>query len=233
MDSKVYRRSTAYFGFTAFSLIVLGATMSAWFYSGRTNEHYSFFNHFISELGNRTYSSHAYFFNDAMMLGGLPVMVFMYGIYTMLQSRIRYVFLLTGLLAGLLCILLGHFSSDRYEIHIKVALGQFNTMLVSSILFSLTVLREGAKSYFPRWIAYIGALPIVCIIGFLSIEYSHQADMKNGHIHQLLYHRPALWPLPFMEWVVFFSLIVWIALICGYLVYASRLESQYSSSQES
>ena len=214
MKSKV----AAYFGFIAFGLIVLGAVLSAWFYSGRTNESYSFFNHFISELGNRNYSSHAYFFNDAMILGGIPVMVFMYGIYTMLQSRIRYVFLFTGLLAGMLCMLLGHFSSDRYEIHIKVALGQFNTMLVSSILFSLAVLREGAKSYFPRWIAYIGALPIVCIAIFLGLEYSHQADMKNGHIHQLLYHRPAIWPLPFMEWVVFFSLMVWIALICGYVV---------------
>ena len=217
---------TAFSGISAFGIITVGAMLSAWFYSGRTNEPYSFFNHFISELGNKHYSSHAYFFNGAMLVGGIPVMIFMTGIYTLLSSRIRYAFVCTGLLSGVLCILLGYYSSDHYDIHIKVALAQFNAMLLSSILFSVAVLLERDRSYFNRWLAYAGALPIVCIISFLSIEYTHQQDAKNGHMHQLLYHRPDFWPLPFMEWMVFFSLIGWVAIICVYLVYKASTSAQ-------
>ncbi len=211
---------TAYSGLGAFAIISAGAILSAWFYSGRTNEPYSFFNHFISELGNRNYSGHAYFFNNAMMLAGIPIIIYMSGISQMLRSRVRYAFLLSGLLSGVFCILLGYYSSDNFNIHIKVALAQFNAMLLSSIFFSIAVLRERDRGYFPSWLAYIGGLPIICIISFLFVEYTHQQDIRSGHIHQLLYHRPAFWPLPFMEWLVFFSLITWVALICGYLRYS-------------
>lgn len=195
--------------------------MSAWFYSGRTHESYSFFNHFISELGNRNYSGHAYFFNGAMILAGIPIIIFMTGVGRLLDTRIRYPMLLTGILSGILCILLGYYSSDRFDIHIKVALAQFNAMLLSSVFFSIAVLRERDSGYFRRWLAYAGTFPIVCIVAFLGIEYSHQADVRSGHVHQLLYHRPAFWPLPFMEWMVFFSLIIWVALICSYLLYTT------------
>jgi len=219
MNKNFTIRVTAYSGFVAFSVITFGAILSAWYYSGRTGESYSFFNHFISELGNKKYSGHAFFFNDAMMIAGIPVILFMTGIYVLLTSRVRHAFLLTGILAGILCTLLGYYSSDRFDIHIKVAMGQFNTMLLSSMLFSIAVLRERDSGYFPRWLGYAGVLPILCIISFLAIEYTHQADFINGHIHQLLYQRPDFWPLPFMEWLVFFSLVTWIALICGYLIY--------------
>lgn len=222
MDNRLPVRSvffTAFCGLSAFFIITTGAILSAWYYSGRTHESYSFFNHFISELGNKNYSAHAYFFNGAMLLAGVPIMIFMTGISRMLSSRLRYPFLLAGFMSGLLCILLGYYSSDRYDIHIKVALAQFNAMLLSSVFFSIAVLRERDRGYFDRWLAYAGALPIICIVAFLCIEYLHQTEVRSGHVHQLLYHRPAFWPLPFMEWMVFFSLIVWVALICGYLIY--------------
>ncbi|MCW3126534.1 MAG: rane protein of unknown function [Bacteroidetes bacterium] len=209
---------TAMSGLIAFAMITIGALLSAWFYSGRTGEPYSFLNHFISELGNRTYSGHAYFFNDAMLLAGLPIMIFMTGIWSLLRSRIRYAFVIPGLLSGLLCILLGYYSSDRFDIHIKVALCQFNAMLISSLLFSAAVVRERDTGHFSRWLGYAGAIPVLCIIAFLGVEFTHQQDMTNGHNHLLLYHRPDFWPLPFLEWLVFFSLITWIALICGYLI---------------
>ena len=215
-------------GLFAFAVIATGAAMSAWFYSGRTGEPYSFFNHFISELGNKNYSGHAYFFNDAMLLSGIPVAIFMIGISTLLQSRIRYALRITGALSGLLCILLGIFSSDQFDIHIKVALGQFNMMLLSSLLFSAAVLRERDSGHFSRWLAYAGALPVICIVSFLSVEFIHRADMRNGHIHNLLYTRPAFWPLPFLEWTVFFSLIVWVAMICGYLILVPKPAEQIS-----
>lgn len=219
---------TAFSGLSAFFIITTGAMLSAWFYSGRTHESYSFFNHFISELGNKNYSGHAYFFNGAMLLAGLPIVVFMSGICRLLSSRIRYPFILVGVLSGIFCILLGYYSSDRYDIHIKVALAQFNAMLLSSIFFSIAVLRERDRGYFNRWLAYAGAIPVLCIISFLRIEYTHQQEVRSGHVHQLLYHRPDFWPLPFMEWMVFFSLIVWVALICGYLIYTAAKRSSGS-----
>jgi hypothetical membrane protein len=219
-------------GLSAFLIITGGALLSAWYYSGRTHESYSFFNHFISELGNRNYSGHAYFFNGGMMLAGIPIIAFMIGISSLLSSRLRHPFLLAGVLSGILCILLGYYSSDRFDIHIKVAMAQFNAMLFSSTFFSIAVLREGDRGYFGRWLGYSGALPILCILSFLWIEYRHQQDVWSGHVHQLLYHRPAFWPLPFMEWMVFFSLITWVALICGYLMYAAAsrdgMESEYA-----
>jgi hypothetical protein len=216
---------TAFSGLSAFLIITIGAVMSAWFYSGRSHEPYSFFNHFISELGNKNYSGHAYFFNDAMLFAGIPIVIFMSGISRLLSTRVRYPFLFAGILSGVFCVLLGYYSSDRFDIHIKVALAQFNAMLLSSVFFSIAVLRERDRGYFNRWLAYAGALPIMCIISFLWIEYTHQQEVRSGHGHQLLYHRPALWPLPFMEWMVFFSLITWVALICAYLIYSTASRS--------
>lgn len=218
MQKSTHIRITAFSGIAAFCIVVTGAILSAWFFSGRTGEHYSFLNHFISELGNTKYSGHAYFFNNGMMLAGLPIAFFMVGIYTLLKSRIRYTFLITGLITGVLCTLVGYYSSDRFDIHIKIAMAQFNTMLFSSLLFSIAVLREGSSSYFARWVAYAGALPVLLIAIFLSMNYTFRDDIKSGHIHYILYHRPAFWAVPFTEWMVFFSLIVWILLICGYLI---------------
>ena len=220
-------------GLFAFSVIAIGAALSALFYSGRTGEPYSFFNHFISELGNKNYSGHAYFFNDALQLSGIPIMIFMTGICMLLQSRLRYALLVSGVLSGILCILLGIFSSDRFDIHIKVALGQFNMMLVSSVLFSAAVLRERDRGRFAHGLGYVGALPVVCIVSFLAVEYTHREEMKNGHIHHLLYVRPAFWPLPFLEWTVFFSLLVWVAMICSYLVLTQMKENSQAATTSS
>ena len=158
-----------------------------------------------------------------MILSGIPVIIFMVGISSLLRSRIRYVFVATGALSGVLCILLGIYSSDQLAIHLKVALGQFNTMLLSSLLFSTAVLLERGSGHFSRWLGYAGSIPVISISAFLAVEYTHRQDMINGHNHQLMYHRPDFWPLPFLEWLVFFSLILWVAIICAYLIRLQRL----------
>ena len=216
--------TTAMFGIFSCVLVFMGAFASAWFYSGRTHEQYSIFNHFISELGNTNYSGHAYFFNDAMIVAGLTIMVFMVGVTKLLVSKSRYALLASGLVAGLLCSLVGYYSSDQFDIHFVVAGGFFNCTLLSSLIFCFTVVREKGKGYFPPMLAMVGILPVVTLGVFILLQASHTNDFRNGHVHGLFYARPAFWALPFAEWLVAISLMAWILIISGYLYYRQLKE---------
>jgi hypothetical protein len=215
-------------GIGVFFLVTLGAVTTAHYYQGRTLEPYSFLNHFISELGNKDYSNQAYYFNDAMKLAGPLILAFMLGVSNLLTHRLRYALKLLGILTSILCTLLGFFSSDQFDIHIRVALCLFSAMLLSAMVFSAAVLCEGSQSFFPRWVGRLGIGPIICIIVFLAIEATHRQDFKNGHLHHLLYNRPTIWVLPLSEWTVFFSLIVWMLAICSYLLFRAYTGAESS-----
>ena len=215
---------TALSGLLSFLIIGIGAVLTAYYYSGRTQEHYSFFNHFISELGNMNYSSHGYYFNDSMMLAGVTLAFYMSGITRLLQHKLKSLLLLCGMLTGLSCSLLGYYSSDQFNIHYPLAVCLFNFALISAIIFSTIVLLEKDESFFPKWLVYAAAFPILTLITFIIVQFNHMTDFKNGHIHHLMYSRPAFWNLPFMEWMVFFSLGSWIVAISLHLYFRhSRL----------
>jgi hypothetical membrane protein len=170
---------------------------------------YSIFNHFISELGHTQGSPYYFLFSFALCSAGICCAILLSGLHVMLQSKLSLVGLFFGLGSSLACFLVGVFPADtQLGPHLVAALVFFVGNLITAGLFSLAIVRSSPK------ISIQYAIPgfIVCITGliFLSLPTETVVDfLKN----RATYLRPDFWINAIFEWLVFFSLMIWICMI--------------------
>ena len=201
-----------YCGLAGCTIIVLAVIFSGLSYHGKRGEPYSVFNHFISELGERGISDRADVFNLGLIAGGLILIPFSLG----LGSEVGGTWALLGGLAGVVtagaCAFVGIFPMNNLSAHTKAAMTYFRAGLLMVLLFTLAIaLQPAEKTVVPKLSFFFGLVTCAAYIAFLAL-------LRGGNVSQqisdsfnpdVLPERPGYWALPAVEWVVFFSTVLW------------------------
>jgi hypothetical protein len=200
------------FGLSGSLLIGLVVLAAALAYSGRGGERYSFFNHFISELGELGVSRGARAFNAALIAGGLLLAPFMIGLGLTLGSVWGLLALAAGLWAALSILLVGVFPMNDLGPHSRAATSFFRAGLVMEVLFSAAVLLQPAGSAVIS--PYVNLFSLLAAAAYGSFLYllmrkPFGEEVKNKLDPTINPQRPAFWLLPALEWAVFFTTILW------------------------
>jgi hypothetical membrane protein len=214
------RKFTYTFGFLGPFFIIFGSLITAFVYSGKIGEHYSFLNHFISELGEVGVSQWAVVFNISLLIGGLCITGFMLGTASLFNNIWGTIFGVMGLITGLSGSLVGIFPMNNLEPHIVVAMWFFRAGLVSSAFFSLYVLFS-KQNLFSRWTSIPAAS--ISVITFIFLYVLEPVGTGENPL-VLTVERPAFWPNALLEWGIFIAIMVWV-LVSSYDLY--RKEKLY------
>jgi hypothetical membrane protein len=193
--------------------IALGASLlTAIAYSGPDGEPYSPINHTVSELGERGVSELAWFFNAALITGGILIALFMAGRLLATTDRSGRGFGLLGVVAGLSMALVGVFPVDLIEGHLVAAMLAFVSILVAAIWFAVWVFHGSAP--YPRALGWFAVWIIVATVAFLVVpgivqpEYTFSMEFEADPPP-----RPDVWLAPILEWTVIASAWIWIGLL--------------------
>ena len=191
-----------------FAILVTGLT-----YRGSKGQRYSILNHFISELGEVGVSRLALVFNTAMVLAGILFLPLMVGLGMQLHSVWGYLGMAAGLVAGVACVFVGVFPMNNIKPHATAAMTYFRSGLLTVLLFSIAVLAQPTGGrVIPLSISFIGFLTMVTYAVFLVIVAPpRKQDHPAGESLEVNAKkpRPRFWKVPFWEWLVFLSTILW------------------------
>ncbi len=206
------------FGIAGSGVILLGTLLSAMFYRGKIGERYSAFNHYISELGEVGVTPAAWIFNLSLILGGLAMVPFIFGLGLTIDTIWSLLAMLAGLWAVISMILVGFFPMNQLEPHSRVAISYFRGGLVTMLLFSLAIaLQPAGQSIFPRYAAVFGAVAFIAYANFLAIatvlSRRAKAQGEKALDPQSMPERRRFMPMPFCEWLVFIAQLAWFLLI--------------------
>lgn len=188
--------------FILYSVIVF----SAMDYIGQQGEHYSIFNHFISELGSTKFSTRHLIYNSGIVGGAVSFGLFVYGLSAYTNTKLSRIGISIGVFSAFLCAGVGLVPEDNRVPHLVLALGFFFMATLSVSIFSWSILKE-SKNPFPTYTALHGfAIPVAFAL-FMSMPKELLAVKRN---EGPLFERPEIWWLPFFEWVVFAFMTTWI-----------------------
>lgn len=189
-------------GFAGSLVITAGSVMTALAYTGSKGQPFSPLNHFVSELGELFVSDFAPVFNTGLIIGGVAFAVFMIGLASARVGRLRLVYGVLGVIAGVAGSLVGVFPMNYLDQHAAVALTFFNLGWIVVLLASIDFVRR-PDPRFPGWLAIIGVATVVAFVAFL-ITLSGEAD---GLAHPD--ERLAFWPLTTFEWLLVAGIMLW------------------------
>jgi Protein of unknown function (DUF998) len=210
-----------YFGLGGSLLITLAIILAALVYSGKAQERYSPFNHFISELGEVGVSRWAVVFNGGLIAGGIILAPFIIGLGLALNNIVGWLGMLAGLWAAVSCLLVGVFPMSNLTPHIKVAVSFFRSALVTILLFSLGILfQSSGQAAIPKLTSLFGLVAVSVYAIFLFLlgkNVSRDARVVNLDPHELS-ERPRFWHLSILEWLVFVTTILWFLCVAGSLL---------------
>jgi len=196
-------------------LIVCVSVITALVYHGTKGELYSPFNHFISELGQRAVSQLAPLFNIGLMIGGVLFALFMLGLGRYIKKFYAYIAAGLGVITGIACSLVGVFPMNNMHIHVPVAMVFFRGGLFTILFFMLIFLFDTQKKI-SKWMVIPGGITVLAFAAFLTIPkllgYATGTSLSVPDV------RPAFWLNPFLEWLVFVTVICWIISLSVYLV---------------
>ena len=219
------QKLTHWLGFLGPFIIIFGSFLTAFVYTGKIGENYSFLNHFISELGEVGVSEWAKVFNVSLVIGGVCITGFMFGTARIFNNRFGLVFAAIGLVTGISGSLVGIFPMNNLDAHIPVAMWFFRAALVVSAIFAVYVI--ASKQYkFSRWTSIPAAS--ISIITFIFLFILEPVGSGENPL-VLTVDRPAFWPNALLEWGIFFSIMIWVLATSFDLYSQSKKASYYLS----
>ncbi len=194
-------------------IAVVGSLITALVYQGREAEAYSPLNHFISELGEVGVSRSAWVFNFSLILSGLSLLPASISLGLMLTGLISKIAMVAGVVCALSLSLVGVFPMNKMKPHGYAALMYFRAGLAMVILFSLAVaLQPESQRVLSRWYALAGLPAIMAfstLLRLLKDTPKHKDDpLSTGDVK-----RPRVWRLAVVEWLIFFTILLWFILI--------------------
>lgn len=208
-----------FFGWTGCVVIFLASLITALAYRGRDGERYSVRNHYISELGEVGVSRLAWLFNIGMIIGGIFFVLMMLGLGLRLGSAWGIAAMISGSIAGIFCALVGVFPMDNIKPHSFVAMSYFRMGLLTVTLFTITIfVQPAANRAIPLYVNIFGILALISYAVFLVVI--GRAVRKNKQEVDVLdtaetKTRPKFWLLPFLEWIIFFSTLLWFLVLAS------------------
>ena len=200
-----------YFGIFGCLVILLGALLTALAYRGRRGERFSPLNHFISELGERGVSDLAHIFNFGLILGGLLLIPFLAHLGLRLNSIPGWLGCLAGWWTAFSSMAVGFLPMNDLEPHTRAAMSYFRGGLATVVLVGLAILLQPAgRVVIPRKASIISLLAVSDYATFLILlRKKWDPDALNPLDPNSETERPRFWLLTFMEWLVFFSTMLW------------------------
>lgn len=201
----------ASFGIGGSLLLFLAVAIPAPIYRGRDSKRYSPLNHFISELGEVGVSRAAGFFNFCMIVAGWLFLPFAVGLGLAIGNAWAVLAVISGMETSIVCMLIGVFSMDQLDKHLKIAMLFFLSILVMVFLFTVSViLQPPATAIVPSAVNIFGILSVlVNLLYLLSLRPPSQVKISDVVLPDILKERPSVWVVPILEWLVLISTAVW------------------------
>ena len=221
-ETKFFEKfSLSAVGLIGTSIVLSTMFLTALVYRGPSGQIFNPLNHFISELGFIGVSEFAWLFNSGLFFGGLILIIFMWGLGSIIESKLAETASIIGMIAGLFASLIGIFTMNNVNPHITVAFGFFFCGMLSILLFSIAMYHDKHK-LFPRGLSLVGFAIFVCFIVFLfnpfdtsAINFADSFTVEN--IAKLETIRPEIWGIAILEWLSVLSVTFWIILISFFI----------------
>ena len=204
------------FGLLGCIVITMAIAGTALAYRGIKGQRYSFLNHYISELGEVGVSRKARLFNSGMIFAGLLFIPFTIGLGLTLGRLWGFLGALAGLWAGISCLLVGVYPMNNLTPHSHAATSYFRGGLVTILLFSTAIfLQEPGEAVISPWANLAGIVAVISYTSFivLSARQRPHDDPEMGEGEPIIEERPRIWIMPIIEWMVFFTTILWFLVI--------------------
>jgi hypothetical membrane protein len=204
------------FGLLGCAVITAAIAGTALLYRGASGQRYSFFNHYISELGEVGVSRAAWLFNSGMIVTGLLFIPFTTGFSLKLGSSWGYLGGLAGLWAGASCLLVGVYPMNNLNPHARVATSYFRAGLATVLFFSIAIFfQERGQEIINTWVNLAGIVAIASYTSFIVITARQDSHLKQEGDGQepVVMVRPRFWVIPMLEWLVFLSTILWFLVV--------------------
>jgi hypothetical membrane protein len=200
------------FGLLGCIVIALAIVGTALVYRGINGQRYSFMNHYISELGEVGVSRNAWLFNTGMVITGSLFIHFALGLGLTLGGLWGYLGGLAGLWAGISCLLVGIYPMNNLTPHSRAATSYFRGGLATIMFFSIAIfLQAHGHEVITRWANLSGITAVISYASFivLSARQKPHDDQERGESEPIIKERPRIWIMPVIEWLVFFTTILW------------------------
>ncbi len=200
-------------GLVGTGLIILAVLYPALVYRGKCGERYSLLNHFISELGEVGVSRAAGVFNSGLLLGGLILIPYILSLGISFGSFLGWLGTAAGIIAVLGVAAVGIFPMNNLKPHAIAAMTYFRAGLVMVFFFGLAIIfQPGGEASIPQGANLLSLLAFLSYGAFLVLPLFRQKVKKPTEIldPEQMPERPRVWPLAALEWLVFFSTIVWL-----------------------
>lgn len=202
-------RAAIWAGLLGSTVIAAGSVITAIGYSGKKDEAYSPFSHWVSELGETGVSPLAPVFNLGLVIGGICFVIFMIGLAATRTGWLRFVYGALGVIAGLAGTGVGIFPMNQLDMHALVALTFFNLGWIVVGIASVDFLRA-KDPRFPMGLSIIGGLTVAAFIGFLVSLQTEGLVGEDALAPPEI--RQDFWIVPTLEWALIIGILTWVFL---------------------
>jgi len=209
-------RSYPLLGLAGSLAILAGVLLPALVYRGKEGERYSITRHFISELGEVGVSRLAVIFNLSLVIAGVLFLLMLIGVGIDMNTAWGYVAMAAGIITTFACVLVGIFPMNYIKPHTVAAMTYFRFGLATVLLFSIAIVLQPAENrVIPLYALAFGVLSVAAYAAFL-IHAGNVAKKQRENVldTEKVFARPRFWWMPFLEWLVLISTIVWFLVIC-------------------
>ena len=202
------------YGLAGAAAVSACSLLAALAYQGRGGESYSIFNHFISELGESGVSSLDWLFNLGLLAGGILFLPFILGLSLALPGWLSKLGGVAGVVAAISLAGVGIFPMNNLEPHILAAMTYFRSGLVTVLLFALAIqLQPEGRLVLNKWANLASLVAVICYAFFLIFMQIPTGRESSNLDLSWMVSRPDVLPLAILEWSIFFSTILWFAVI--------------------
>ena len=210
------QRLTPLCGFFGACVLLVGCVLPICFYREPSGAGDFCLNHFISELGRPCSSPQAAVFNAGIVLGGMLIAAFMFGLGKYYRTKLGCAAATAGVLGGLACCGTGLVPINHLMPHLAIAVIFFYGAWIAFALFGVVFARD-QQNKLPRWLGLPSIATVLCFATLLA------SPLFAGHIaiesiQTRRFTRPVIWPAAWLEWLVLASILLWLVLVAGCLL---------------
>ena len=208
---KFYKRIPVFiWGYVGVSIPVIAMLITGLIYADPLGAPFSIFNMFVSELGERAVSQTAWLFNWGLIVGGIPLIIFMLGLGIKYNSIFGWICTVGGIFSSVSILFVGvfpmDFDNDIFMTgHMISALSFFYGGMITILLFSVLIFVD-KKKVLPKWLGTFGLLVAIIFALFIFLPEGSLDDV-------LIRPRSRFLIIAFLEWLVVSSIFSWIITI--------------------
>ncbi len=143
-------------------------------------------------------------FNIGVFISGVCLAIFMTSLGLLRRSRLAWLYVPVGIVAGVGGAFVGIFPMDSGGPHVPAALTFFVLGWICVGLASIDIWRR-PDPRFPRWLPWLGALTVLVFLIFLSLYVPYLTYTGAGSPDRAPFQLVVV-----MEWLVLIGIIGWV-----------------------